>query len=185
TIAEAADFARDIRQYHIGSIIIFDHDVQLDSPRNVVNPSQLRDLIAGLQAVSPTRLLVAADQEGGQVAKLKEKYGFHKSESPQALGERDDVDYTRAAALVMAGDLKSVGINLNLAPVVDVAVNPQGPIARQGRSFSADPDVVIRHARAFVDAHRELGILTTLKHFPGHGSSLADSHVVLPDVTQT
>jgi beta-N-acetylhexosaminidase len=86
----------------------------------------------------------------------------------------------------LAATLAQVGVNLNLAPVVDLDVNPEGPaIGAAGRSFSPDPAVVVAHARAFVEAHRRQGVLTTLKHFPGHGSAAADSHRSLPDVTGT
>ena len=82
--------------------------------------------------------------------------------------------------------LAAAGVNLNLAPVVDMNVNPANPvIGALGRSFSADPDVVTRQAMGFIDAHHERGVLCTLKHFPGHGSSTADSHLGFVDVTGT
>ncbi len=86
----------------------------------------------------------------------------------------------------MAQTLVDGGITLNLAPVVDVAVNPYNPvIAQLGRSFSADPEVVAAQAGAFIDAHHEKGIKCTLKHFPGHGSSRGDSHLGFVNVTDT
>jgi len=86
----------------------------------------------------------------------------------------------------MAATLAALGINLNLAPVVDVNVNPANPvIAKYGRSFSADPETVTAHAFEFVRAHHEQGVLCTLKHFPGHGSSTEDSHLGMVDVTET
>src|SRR5690606_10098573 len=84
----------------------------------------------------------------------------------------------------MAATLAEAGINLNLAPVVDVNVNPDNPVIGQlERSFSGDPDVVTEQAKAFIEAHHEHGVLCTLKHFPGHGSSEADSHLGFVDVT--
>jgi beta-N-acetylhexosaminidase len=83
----------------------------------------------------------------------------------------------------MARDLKESGINLNLAPVVDLDLNPEGLIAGNGRSFGPDPELVFRHARAFISAHHKHGILTTLKHFPGKGSAGKDTHFELADVT--
>jgi beta-N-acetylhexosaminidase len=86
----------------------------------------------------------------------------------------------------MATTLAGAGINLNLAPVVDLNVNPDNPIiGALDRSFSAVPDIVIAQARAFVMAHHERQILTTLKHFPGHGSSTGDTHLGVVDVTDT
>src|SRR5262245_23258407 len=86
----------------------------------------------------------------------------------------------------MAVALRQAGINWNLAPVVDVAVNPKNPaVVALGRSFSADPAKVIAHAKAFIEGMHDEGILTALKHFPGHGSSRADSHAGFTDVTST
>lgn len=86
----------------------------------------------------------------------------------------------------MAQTLAAAGITHNLAPVVDANTNPANPvIGRLGRSFGADPAAVIAQARAFIEAHRAHGVTTTLKHFPGHGSSQADSHLGLVDVSAT
>jgi len=96
------------------------------------------------------------------------------------------VTFTRQAGERIAQTLASVGVNLNLAPVVDLNVNPTNPIiGALGRSFSADPSVVTTQAEAFVEGHRSVGVRTTLKHFPGHGSSTADSHLGVVDVTNT
>ena len=78
-----------------------------------------------------------------------------------------------------------MGVNLNLAPVVDLNSNPDNPIiGRYERSFGADVETVVTHARATIEEHRRVGVLTSLKHFPGHGSSLEDSHLGLPDVSE-
>jgi beta-N-acetylhexosaminidase len=87
---------------------------------------------------------------------------------------------------MIARTLASVGVNLNLAPVVDLDVNPTNPIiGALGRSFSADPAIVTAQAEAFIAGHRALGVKTTLKHFPGHGSSTGDTHLGVVDVTDT
>jgi beta-N-acetylhexosaminidase len=86
----------------------------------------------------------------------------------------------------MAKTLSDLGINLNLAPVVDLNLQPSSPaIGARQRSFSADPVVVTENARLFIQAHRQNGILTVLKHFPGHGSALGDTHLGFTEVTQT
>ena len=86
----------------------------------------------------------------------------------------------------MAGQLKDLGVNLNLAPVVDVNLDPASPaIGRWERSFSDDPAVVATHAAAFIHAHRRHGIATALKHFPGHGSAADDTHLGVTDITAT
>ncbi|HXG42788.1 MAG TPA: glycoside hydrolase family 3 N-terminal domain-containing protein [Dehalococcoidia bacterium] len=185
--AAEADVAAVIREEGLGGVVLFDFDVPTRSPlRNVQSPQQVRELTRGLQALSSAPLIICVDQEGGRVARLNEGHGFPPTVSHEELGRRNDVAYTRQQAGQMAATLASVGINLNLAPVVDINVNPDNPvIGRLGRSFSADPRIVTTQAREFVRAHREHGVLCTLKHFPGHGSSSQDSHLGFVDVTQS
>ena len=91
---------------------------------------------------------------------------------------------TGAAASASAEELHELGINWNLAPVVDVNVFPESPaIGALERSFSDDPDVVAAHARAFAEAHAAAGVISSLKHFPGHGSAVGDTHLGVTDVT--
>lgn len=178
---------QELRDLHIGAVVLFDYDVPTQKyERNIQSPAQLLALTDALQKNSRTRLLIAIDQEGGRVARLKERYGFPPSMSQQSLGEQNDLEQTRRAAETTAQTLAAHGINLNLAPAVDLNVNPDNPIiGKVGRSFSADPTIVTNHARAVIAAHHKLGVLTTLKHFPGHGSSKDDSHLGFVDVTQT
>jgi beta-N-acetylhexosaminidase len=174
----------------VGGVILFERDVATGQPRNLVNPEQVRRLTTDLQALA-TRcagrpLFIAADNEGGRVMRLSPRLGYPPWPSAQELGRSDDVDATRIAARRMGAMLREAGINWNLAPVVDVALNPLNPaIVTLGRSFSSDPARVTAHARAFIEGMHEAGILTALKHFPGHGSSLRDSHAGFTDVTET
>jgi beta-N-acetylhexosaminidase len=190
--ASAASTLDDIRQRSLGGVVLFSSDQPTGSPvRNIVSPGQLAELTAALQeaaAGSEARqpLLVSVDEEGGLVARLNPAHGFPATESAAALGARDDTGYTREAGRRIAGTLRAAGINLNLAPVVDVDVNPDNPIiGALDRSFGADPALVTAQARAFIRGHHDRGVLTTLKHFPGHGSSTADSHLGVVDVSQT
>ncbi len=178
---------QDIRDRHLGGVVLFDYDVPTQTPvRNIESPEQVKALVQALQAVSPTPLLVAIDQEGGKIRRLKEKFGFPPTVSAQYLGTMNDLALTREHAAAMAQTLAQLGINLNLAPVVDLNTNPDNPIIGQlERSFSADPEVVTNQALEFIKAHHEQGVLCTLKHFPGHGSSTGDSHLGLVDVTDT
>lgn len=176
----------DIREHRIGGVILFDRDVALKSTRNIVNPEQLRALVSGLQSAAGQRLLVAIDQEGGMVNRLKPVYGFAPTHTARYFGERNEVGATLAEAEQTAAVLRYLGINLNFAPVVDLDINPDSPaIGRYQRSYSADPDVVERHAGAVIDAHRAQAVATALKHFPGHGSATEDSHAGFTDVTNT
>jgi beta-N-acetylhexosaminidase len=178
---------RDIRERHLGAVVLFDYDVALQSgERNIQSPAQVQALVADLQRYAGAPLLVAVDQEGGMISRLKEKYGFPPTVSHAYLGQKNDLALTHQKAGEMARTLAGLGINLNLAPVVDVNTNPSNPIiARYERSFSADPNVVTQQALEFIKAHHEQGVLCTLKHFPGHGSSTGDTHLGVVDVTQT
>lgn len=181
---------RDLRDPGVGGVILFDVDLTgtIDSgrpgSRNIESPEQVRALVAHLQAQARVPLLVAIDQEGGRVNRLKPAYGFPPSLSHGELGACDDASFTRAESAATARTLAALGISWNLAPVVDLDANPDNPIIQgKRRSFGADPEKVARHAAAFVDGHRAHGVLTCLKHFPGHGSAAGDTHLGFVDVT--
>jgi beta-N-acetylhexosaminidase len=174
----------------VGGVILFERDVATGQPRNIVSPEQVRQLTTDLQALAGRcagrPLFIAADAEGGQVMRLSTRLGYLPTLSARELGETGDVTLTELEARRIGRMLRDAGINWNLAPVVDVAVNPLNPaVVAPGRTFSADPQQVVAHARAFIFGMHDQGILTTLKHFPGHGSSLRDSHAGFTDVTDT
>jgi beta-N-acetylhexosaminidase len=187
TVEESASIVADIRDHNLGGVLLFDYDTPTAKPvRNVASPEQLTTLVSGLQAAAAMPLIVAIDEEGGRVARLDQRHGFPPTVSEQAMGEHTDLAFTRQEAGRMATTLRAVGVNLNLAPVVDLNVNPSNPIIGSlGRSFSADPTVVTEQGGAFIDAHHEIGVACTLKHFPGHGSSTGDTHLGVVDVTTT
>jgi len=183
---------RDIRELGLGGVILFDVDMTttIDSGkpgrRNIESPAQVRTLLAHLQAQSAIPLLTAIDQEGGRVNRLKPAYGFPPSISHEELGRLDQQAETYRHAAATAQTLAGVGLNLNLAPVVDLDAHPDNPIIKgKGRTFSADPEAVARHAAEFVRAHRAHHVLACAKHFPGHGSATGDTHLGLVDVTAT
>lgn len=188
TIDDGSPIVQDIRDHGLGGVVLFDFDTPTNSPvRNVESPQQVRALVAALKAAAGAdALLISIDEEGGLVARLDQRHGFPATESAAALGARNDPGYTQQRAAAMGATLASVGVNLNLAPVVDLKVNPSNPIiGALDRSFSADPTVVTRQAVAFVAGQHQAGIQTTLKHFPGHGSSTGDTHLGVVDVTST
>jgi beta-N-acetylhexosaminidase len=178
---------RDIRRYNLGGVVLFDRDLlQKRGERNISSPAQLKVLTISLQQEATTPLLIAVDQEGGKVARLKEEAGFPATLSHRDLGWRDDLPTTAKEADKIAATLADVGINLNLAPVVDLCVNAANPvIAGLDRCFSDNPEKVTRHALAYIGAHHNHGVLTTLKHFPGHGSSRTDTHLGFTDISET
>ena len=177
----------DIRKYKIGGVILFDRDVAAGTTvRNIQSADQVRSLTGQLQKYAGGNLLIAIDQEGGRITRLKEKHGFAKSLSHKQLGIKNDLDYTYQQASEIAASLADVGVNMNMAPVVDLAINPDCPvITKLERSFSANPAIVVRNARAYIKAHHDKGVICCLKHFPGHGSSAADSHIGVTDVSDT
>jgi len=187
TVDLASEVVADIRDRNLGGVLLYDTDLPTHSAiRNIRDPAQLTSLVGGLRALASTPLLVAVDEEGGLVARLDQRHGFPPTYSAAQLGARNDPAFTRQQGQKIAETLRSMGIDLNLAPVVDLNVNPQNPIIGSlGRSFSADPAVVTAQAGAFIAGHRAVGIKTTLKHFPGHGSSTGDTHVGVVDVTNT
>ena len=161
----------------VANLVLFD--------RNVVSPDQLATITTEVSQLTANPPLISIDQEGGFVARLRPDKGFPDTVTAQYLGTQDPA-VTRQYADSIASTLKAAGINLNLAPVVDVNVNPSSPaIGFYERSFSADPEVVAAHALEFIRAHHDHGVLTTLKHFAGHGSATTDSHLGITDVTDT
>ena len=187
TTKQAADTIDDIRDRGLGGVLLFDYDTPTGKyDRNIKTPAQVRSLVGGLRAAAALPLLVAIDEEGGEVDRLKARYGFPKTVSEAALGARDDADYTRRRAKAIGTTLADLGIDLDLAPVVDLDVNPTNPvIGALDRSFSADPEVVTRQGLAYLAGLHDAGVGGTLKHFPGHGSSTADTHLGWVDVTKT
>lgn len=171
----------EIRKGKVGSIIIFEKNIP---PRNSF--VALKKIIWTYQEAAPIPLFVTIDQEGGRVNRLKEKYGFPRSITAEAMGKAKTLDSVRFYSEATAATLAGLGINLNFAPVVDLASNPTNPIiARYGRAFSANEDSVALLAKEFVKGHRKFNVLTSLKHFPGHGSSKDDTHLGIADVTNT
>ena len=158
--------------------------------RNIVDAAQTarltRDLTARARACTGRPLLVAVDAEGGQVMRLGPAAGWTATLSHQDLGQAGDLAQTELEARRIGGMLRDAGINWNLAPVIDVGYNPANPvIVGVGRSFGANPKLVAAQARAYIAGMHAAGILTAVKHFPGHGSSVDDSHAGFVDVTDT
>ena len=144
---------------------------------NVDDPEQLSALTSSLRA-ERDGLLVSVDEEGGDVTRLQAARG---SSFPGnlALGAVDDVALTRRVAAAIGGELAAVGVNMNLAPVADVVVDPAAAIVGV-RSFGSDPQLVSRHVAAFVEGLQGTGVAACAKHYPGHGEVAGDSHLELP-----
>lgn len=156
--------------------------------RNLKNRKTVHRMNTELVAAAPPHLppLIAVDQEGGVVQRLKRHHGFPQTVSAKEMARRTNPSEAVAAYGILAEGLAGWGFTLNLGPVVDVDIYPRNPIiGRLERAYSRDPERVADYGAAFVEAHRQHGVLTTLKHFPGHGSSRRDSHKGAVDVSRT
>ncbi len=183
---ENSYITKSVRDLNLGGIILFDYDVPSGTKgRNIVDPVQTKKLISDIVSYANTPLFVSIDAEGGLVNRLKPTYGFAEIPSHETLG-KGTAEKTRATANILGQQLSALGINFNFAPVIDVNVNPENPvIGKLGRSFGTNPEKVSMHGAAFIEGLHSSGILTSVKHFPGHGSSAADSHLGMVDITHS
>jgi len=167
------DLAAWLQRFAWGGLILFG--------RNVESPAQLQTLVHTLQEVAQAHtaspLLIAVDQEGGRVARLKAP--FTAFPSAAALGRLDSAQRASEVGCAIASELRAVGITMNMAPVLDVLTNPANTVIGD-RAYSHDPACVARLGSAFIQGSHAAGVLATGKHFPGHGDTLLDSHVARP-----
>ena len=176
---------RDLTEYHVGAVILFDYDAATGQRgRNITGRQQVQRLCSQLHAINP-QLLIGIDQEGGLVSRLHKRYGFPYIASAKASAQAGG-DSVRACAALTAQMLQEEGINLNFAPVADVDVNPRCPvIGALERSFADDPYRVAELCRIWIEEQQRQGVASCLKHFPGHGSATGDTHKGLVDVSST
>jgi beta-N-acetylhexosaminidase len=170
-----------IARYHLGGIVYFAW------AHNTRDPHQIADLSNGIQRAGlatgvPVPLLIAIDQEQGAVERIGAP--ATRFAGAMALGANGSVDDAFEAARIVGTELAAMGINQNYAPVCDVNVNPANPVIGV-RSFGADPGAVAALAAAHIRGYQAAGVATAAKHFPGHGDTVADSHVALPVITHS
>jgi beta-N-acetylhexosaminidase len=185
-ITAGAEIVRDIQTYGLGGVILFNRCLHDPRQKGNIGPaSELSRLTATLQGLGPEPLLICVDQEGGAVQRLGPDNGFPAIPAArQMAAQAEDTSETRRHGEETAAVLAGMGITVNFAPVVDVDRRPNNPIiGRLGRSFSASPRLVAAHAAAWITAHRRHGIISCVKHFPGHGSSSTDSHCGFVDIS--
>ena len=168
-----------IQNRYVGNIILFS--------RNISSPQQLRGLTEQLQSIARQAgqrypLLIMLDQENGMVRRLGQ--GATIFPGNMTLGAVGSEQLTYDVALASGRELKALGVNMNLAPDIDVNNNPANPVIGV-RSFGEDPQLVARLGEAAVKGYSAAGVLTSVKHFPGHGDTTLDSHLALPVVPYT
>jgi beta-N-acetylhexosaminidase len=161
----------------LGGAVLFGRNVDPDGGDDAV-----REMTGRLHDAGPN-LLVAVDEEGGDVTRLDVATGSTFPGSA-ALGAVDDVDLTRDVATALGARLRGVGVDLNLGPVADLELDPRNPIVGV-RAFGAEAELVARHVAAFVAGQQSAGVGAAVKHFPGHGATDEDSHVTVPTVTSS
>ena len=170
-VSPSADFKAFVAEAAPAGFILF--------ARNIEEPAQVAELNRELASMVPEHApaLLSVDQEGGR--------GLRVRDTPwppmRWLGNIDDVQLTQQTAAAMGAELRAMGFNLDWAPCADVDSNPDNPVIGD-RSFSRDPDVVSRHVMAFLNGLHQVGVMGSVKHFPGHGDTNLDSHLDLPVV---
>lgn len=162
--------AQYLRQGGITAVCLFG--------KNVQSAGQLRQLCADLREVMGEHALIALDHEGGAIVR-PDFWPF--APSAMSLGASDDAALTEDVNAALARQLRSVGVNWNFAPVLDINVNPANPVIGD-RAYGADAARVTRHGRAALSGHVREGVAPCVKHFPGHGDTHQDSHLALPRV---
>jgi len=181
TLTQSDSLRAELAAGKLSGVVLFEKNLA-----GTATADNLRSLIKALQQEALQPLFISIDEEGGKVHRLKEKYGFFALPTAAHLGRLDNPDSTLYYNRKLAMLLKELRFNVNYAPSVDMAVNPRNTvIVTAERSFSRSASSVAKHAALCIQAHREHGVATVLKHFPGHGSSNTDSHFGLVDVTNT
>jgi len=192
-----SEIIKQINKYNLGGVILFDIFYNdREKNKNISSPKQLQLLTSSLKSLSNHPILISVDQEGGKVARLKSKYGFDEFLSAKGVSElsiphvpeRSD-KYSWGAKNSyrdMSKMLQENGINCNFAPVVDLEVNPKNKvIVGLERSFGSSSEEVTKYAKILIDEQKVAGVISVLKHFPGHGSSIGDSHLGFVDISDT
>ena len=187
TIKPNTKITRYIEDYNLGGVILYDQDITIggNGTRNIESPAQVKTLINDLQNISEKPLIIGIDQEGGEVNRLGCVYGFNDTPSWKHIGALQNKLITKQFSKSIASNLSNLGINLNFAPVLDLDYGLDTNISESGRSFSKNPEMVIKHSKIFIEEHRSKNIITCGKHFPGLGSASVDTHEGFTDISNT
>ena len=175
--AQAIACVRDLKA---GGLIVMGRNVQASTtPAPPIDVAGVRAMLDELQHLADIPLLIATDQEGGRVARLRGA-PFTPFPAARIVGQAGDISLACEAARIAGSELAQAGINLNFAPVADVDSNPANPVIGD-RAFGTDPETVARFVAAQVEGYQAGGgVLACAKHFPGHGDTAVDSHFDLP-----
>jgi len=186
SVDKNSQIVKDIQNYNLGGVILFDRDFhKRERTKNIHSPKQLQTLTQQLKNFAKNPLFIAVDQEGGRVARLKPTYGFEPIPSAAKMAklplEEVAILYNKQSIM-----LQEMGINMNFAPVLDLAIEPRNRVIYQlERSYGSEPKKVTEMATTLINTQTAHNIISVAKHFPGHGSSLTDSHKGFVDISET
>ena len=168
---------KQVENNEISGVIFFE-----DNIKNKEEFLKMTSALKNSKAKYPP--FIAIDMEGGYVQRMNKNNGFKNFKSAKQISKLTE-DEAYKEYFEMAKMLKEADINLNFAPCVDLAVNKESIIEQKERSYSNDPKVVVKYAKQFIKAHEKNNIITSIKHFPGHGSPTGDTHLGFVDATKT
>jgi len=184
-VNKKSKIVKDIQKYNLGGVILFDKFYKYKKrTKNISSPHQLQLLTKRLKSFAKKPLLISIDQEGGYVSRLKAKDGFITIPSAFTVSKMDQkdakIEYDKQSQM-----LQNCGINCNFAPVVDLAVNPKNRIIQGLQRSFGDLKHTTKYAKIFMQSQKDKHIISVLKHFPGHGSSVGDSHKGFVDISKS
>lgn len=170
--------AEELRSYYVGGIALFS--------QNIVTPEQLTSFILAMQQQSEIPLFIGVDEEGGSVSRIANSQNFAvpKYSNMQDIGLTGDSSEAKKVGMTIGAYLKQYGFNLNFAPVADINTNPNN-IVIGSRSFGSDPDLVAEMVTAEVSGLQEAGVMSCVKHYPGHGDTKGDTHEGFVSIEKT
>ncbi|MFN8373259.1 MAG: glycoside hydrolase family 3 N-terminal domain-containing protein [Anaerolineae bacterium] len=176
---QLTEVGRDfLQQWQPGGVVVFEYNVPAENA-----PASVTALIPTASRQQLTRwlcsLIIGADQEGGIIATFEE--GFTAFPVPYLAAATDDADLTYRYGQAIAEELRALGVNMDFAPVADLETNIYNPIIRR-RAFGSDPNIVGAAVANVVRGMQDTGVMSVVKHFPGHGDTTQDSHTELPVV---
>lgn len=169
TLEWTEELTKALEHYPAGGFVLFG--------KNISDPEQLWALTAAIEEASPCPALISIDEEGGRVARIgnNQQFDVPHYQSMEAIGASGDPSQAKAAGLAIGSYLKEYGIHLDFAPVADVNTNPYNVVIGD-RAFGSNPESVSQMVSAAIDGFHEAGIMTCIKHFPGHGDTQDDTH---------
>jgi beta-N-acetylhexosaminidase len=172
-----------INKYKVGGLVFVSTGVNKNRIPNIKDPKQIEKLVIDIKKINPT-LFIALDQEGGKVARLRARNGFEDTLSHEKLGFMIDKEVYKQS-VDLARLVHKYGFNYNFAPVVDVKRDGNPVISGLQRAFSDNVESIYELAKVYIKGQNDVGVITSVKHFPGHGSSTEDTHLKMVDVSAT